>query len=146
MNKAEIMQYVQFGGNGRLIIDRRILPEYCGYVREIAIAEGNVAVIEFNSYGYDEGGITYFIEFAGMDELISGMQEYLRLDISLWENINKTGYYPDKTKECGFPARERLIGDFVGGLIALPKNSTCVRIADGYWKDMIENKKKGALS
>ena len=123
-----------------VIIDRRIIPEYYSHVREIAIVDENTIAIEFNSYGYDEGGLTFYIEFRDIDELIVNMQEYLSCDIDSWENINRTGYYPEPLHDCDVSTTDKLVAGFIQDAIELPKNSVDIKIPGGYWRDMLENR------
>jgi len=139
MTKDDILQYLNFGRYKMMIIDRRIIPEYHRYVREITVIEENTVTIEFKNYGYDEGGLTFYIEFRNIDELITNMQIYLSCDIGLWENINKTGYYPEPIQTCDISTTDRLVADFIQGLIKLPKNSIGIRIPEGYWKNMLKS-------
>jgi len=139
MTKDDVLQYLHFGRDKRVIIDRRIIPEYHRYVRDIAVVKENIVAIEFNNYGYDEGGLTFYIKFRDIDELIANIQTYLSCNIDLWENINKTGYYPEPIQDCDIPATDRLVTDIIQGLIELPKNSIDISIPKGYWRNMIEN-------
>jgi len=140
MNKNEILQYLHFGRYKKVIIDRRIIPEYHSHVREVVIVDENIIAIEFNSYGYDEGGLTFYIEFRDIDELIVNMQVYLSCDIDSWENINRTGYYPEPIQDCDVSTTDRLVADFIQDSIELPKNSVGIKIHECYWRNMLENR------
>jgi len=125
MDKNEIIQYVEFGRNKSIIVDRSLLKNYHGHVRDTYIIYDFTVAIEFNLYNYDEGGLTFRFKYADYDSLISSLENYLGKKIEHWENFSKTGNYPiiDEINDNDIKlAGEKIKDDFANNKLELPKN------------------------
>ena len=76
MNKNDIMQHLIVGRSKTIIIEQKRSKEYPGYVRTITIMRENIVCIEFEGYGCEEGGITYYVQFDIIETLSERLEEY----------------------------------------------------------------------
>ncbi len=60
MELSGLIQHMEMSRSKTITVDCSLSMEYSGYVRTITIKPNNIVKIEFEVYGYDEGGITYF--------------------------------------------------------------------------------------
>ncbi|EGO61783.1 hypothetical protein [Acetonema longum] len=139
MNKDEIIRYIKLGRNKSICVDRRLLDQYAGHVRDVTIMDDATLMIEFNVYEYDEGGLTINVYYNDYDTLINAVQEYIGLNIEMWENISKSGWYPILEEEVDFNQSDsKLKHDLVNKTLLLPPNGNIYQIPSGYWKDLAD--------
>ncbi len=139
MGLTGLIRHMEMSRTRSIIVDRSLSAEYPGYVRTITIQHNNIVKIEFEVYGYDEGGITYFIQYKNIDILIKSLEKYLSKDLVDWENVDQTGYYPEKPndqKKEG--ADEKIEADLISNSINLPLNGMRTWMPGGYWKDLCD--------
>lgn len=140
MNKNDIMQHLIVGRSKAIIIEQKRSKEYPGYVRTITIMRENIVRIEFEEYGWDEGGITYYVQFDTIEKLIESLEEYLGKTIENWDNINKTGTYPEENNDDESVNKtlsdKKIIEDMLSDKIKLPKNGNHTWMPNGYWKEL----------
>ena len=144
MELSDIKRYFITGASRTVTIYCELCTKYTGYVETVTIISEQQVRIEFDVYGYDEAGITYYIEYDKFETLIKSLQEYLGKSSDQWNIINQTGYYPDEPQmEYHINQTHVLIeSDFLNDTIILPKNGK-VTIKDDYWKKLYdENKMK----
>jgi hypothetical protein len=70
MTKKEILLYLNVGKRHSIIVERKLLDEYAGYIREITILSEFKVMVEFNVHGYDEGGLIVYIKYDSLDQVI----------------------------------------------------------------------------
>lgn len=139
MDKNEIIKYIEVGSQKSICVDRRLLDQYPGYVRDITIMKGNVIKVDFNIHGYDEGGLNIKVHYDNFDKLLSALQEYLGTTINNWKNINQSGYYPTLEEEIDLKSsRIKFKYDFVNKTISLPLHGIRYQMPEGYWKDLAD--------
>ncbi len=68
----------------------------------MSIRKDCILTLEFNTFGYDEGGLIINIHYKDYDKLISSIERYLDINIENWTNINKSGWYPERIKDVDF--------------------------------------------
>lgn len=90
MELIGLIQHMEVSRSKTIIIDRSLLNQYTGYVRTITIKSGDIVKVEFEVYGYDEGGITYFIQYENIDILVKSLEDYLE------KNRRLGKYKPDR--------------------------------------------------
>lgn len=136
MQKDEIMRYLEVGSSRTITIACDSCEKYPGYVRTITIQKDYIVKIEFEVYGYDEGGITYFIQYNCFELLIYSLEKYLGKKLDEWENINKTGYYPEPINCNKQQTNEIINQDLIDDKIELPELANNIWMPDGYWKQL----------
>ena len=94
MELAGLIRYMEMSRAKTITVDCSLSTEYSGYVWTITIQPDNIVRVEFEVYGYDEGGITYYIQYRNFDGLIKNLEKYLGKNLIDWENVNQTGNYP----------------------------------------------------
>lgn len=136
MQIDEILRYLEVSRSKTVTIACDNCEKYLGYVRTITIKRENIVTIEFEVYGYDEGGITYFIQYNNFELLICSLEKYLGKKLEDWENINQTGYYPEPIN-CDKEKTTKIIKqDLINDKIKLPDLGNKIWITGGYWKDL----------
>lgn len=56
MELSGLIQHMEMSRSKTITVDCSLSMEYSGYVRTITIKPNNIVKIEFEVYGYDEGG------------------------------------------------------------------------------------------
>lgn len=141
MDKEEVIRYLNSSKTNSICIDRRLLDEYPGFVRDITIKKNAILKVEFNVHGYNEGGLTVTIVYENLEILIKAIEKYITLDLINWGNINKSGWYPELESEVDFETSgNKLKRDFVNRKLSLPIDGKEYIISPGYWKDLLEGR------
>ena len=141
MEVGDLLRYIEMSRSRSVIVDRSIPQEYPGYVRTVTVMPDGVIRVEFETYGCDEGGITYFIKYADYEALVKSLEEYFMKKIDHWENISRTGFYPDQIEVSDMGLVHRKIqADLVNGKIQYKQNGIKTWLPDGYWKRLLQNK------
>ncbi|MCP4179262.1 MAG: hypothetical protein GY756_15995, partial [bacterium] len=140
-NKDEIVRYLKAGRTKSVCVDRCLCNTYPGYVRDITIRDQNMINVEFNIYGYNEGGLLIEITYDRFDILLSSVGKYIDKSIDKWKNINKTGWYPTIEQEIDFnDSGIKLELDLAEKKLSLPKGGNQYTIPSDYWRDIAEGK------
>lgn len=139
MELTGLIQYMEMSRSKTVTVECNLSMEYSGYVRTITVKPDNIVKVEFEVYGYDEGGITFFIQYENIDILIRSLEKYLDKKLDEWENINQTGYYPEwpsgwKKQNADQKIRE----DLVSNNIKLPLYGIRTWMPEGYWKKLYD--------
>ena len=137
MKLNDIKQYLLVGASKTVTVYCELCKEYIGYVKTITIMNEKIVRIEYDVYGYDEAGITYYVEYNSFEILINSLQEYIGEDLNKWNIINQSGYYPDKPQvKYDINKTHKLIeNDFINDKIILPSNGH-ITIKEDYWKEL----------
>jgi len=139
MDKQEILRYLETSRAKSICVDRQLLKQYSGYVRDITIMKETVLRIEFNEYDYDEGGLGIKVYYNTFDELLYALEEYTGKCITDMDNISKSGWYPELEQEVNFDESGlRFKQDLIDKKIELPKGGIKYEIPIGYWKDLAD--------
>jgi len=136
MNKEEVQSYLNVGNDKEVVVDISTIEELGGMVRTTKITSPSRVSIEFDSWGYDEGGIYFKAEYPDLDKLIPVLEIYLGKDIASWENFTKTGNYPNKLDVTNLTPDE-LAEKFKVNTSLLPDSGKYTLHSD-YWKPIIE--------
>ena len=139
MESTDLIRHMEMSRTRSIIVDRSLSAEYPGYVSTITIKHDNIVKIEFEVYGYDEGGITYFIQYKNIDILIKSLEKYLGKNLVDWENVSQTGHYPERPDNWKKEnADEKIKVDLISGNIDLPLNGMRTWMPGGYWKSLCD--------
>jgi len=96
MTVDEIKQYISISRGKAACVDISLLPEFPGMIREIFFWDGHRVRINFESYGYHEGGAYFTGDFKSLEAAVAAIEEYLGQECSQWENFTRTGRYPER--------------------------------------------------
>lgn len=141
MNEKEILNYIDMSRNKSICIDRCLLEKYPGYVREITIMKDKILKVEFNVYGYDEGGLIIKVYYEDYNKLFNAVQEFINIGIQEWENFSKSDWYPNLEDEVDFDYSGLMLKqDLINKTLSIPKDGARYEIPLGYWKDVSEGK------
>jgi len=134
MNLNEIVSYLISGSSRSVCIDRRLMPEFPGYVRSITIHSQTRVVIEFELHNTDEGGAYFWGEFSDLSHAVRSLEEYLGSPISEWTNHTKTGTYPDLPGSVDIALGHEALASAISlSSLALPKDGNFTLQSDTYW-------------
>ena len=137
MDVNEIIQYVELSSAKSVIIDRNLMKNYLGYVRESVIMNGFVVRLEFNVYNHEYGGLKFYFKYTDYKALILSLEDYLGKKIENWENISKSGFYPFLKDYPDIEISSKALKhDFLNDKLVLPKNYLEKSLPEGYWKDL----------
>lgn len=139
MDVKQLRNLLNLGRTRTVVIYCDLCVDYIGYVKTITIMNEKKVRLEYNTYGYDEGGLTFFVEYEDFDTLIKSMQEYLGSDINQWKNISLTSDYPLEL-ERDFDINisyELIIHDLLNNELKLPKYGNII-MKEGYWKNLYD--------
>lgn len=141
MKISDIKRYLIVGLSKTVTVYCELCKKYIGYVKTITIMSEQLVEIEYDVYGYDEVGITYYIEYDDFETLIKSLQEYIGENSNKWNIINQTGYYPNEPQiEYDINETHKLIvQDFLDNKIILSQYGK-VRIKEDYWKRLYDSK------
>lgn len=141
MKLNDIKQYLIVGLSKTVTVYCELCKEYIGYVKTITIMNEKIVRVEYDVYGYDEAGITYYIEYNSFEILINSLQEYIGEDLNKWNIINQSGYYPDEpqVKYDINKTHNLIIKDLKNDKIILPSNGK-ITMKEDYWKELHDNK------
>lgn len=141
MDKEEIMRYIELGSTKSVCINREMSNLYPGFVVDIIIMNDAIVNVEYNSYGYNEGGLEFKLYYPNYDKLLYELSNYVGKPIEQWENISKSGWYPKLNKSDNFEeAANKLKTDLINNTIWLPNGWIKCEIPEGYWKDLVDGK------
>lgn len=141
MTKNEIINYIKVGKTKSVCVDIRLVDNYPGFVIEIVIMEGLIIKIEFNVYDFDEGGVVIKISYDNFDNMLNAIEEYTGFNIEDWENINKTGWYPDLEGNADFKQSGLMLKqDLISKNLSLPLGGVKYEVLGGYWRDLDNGK------
>lgn len=134
MELSDIKRYLKVGATRTVTVYCELCREYIGYVKTITIMDEQRVRIEYDVYGYDEAGITYFVQYDSFGTLVKSLQEYLGQSPNEWNIVNQTGYYPKKPQiEYDINETHKLIEqDFVNDKISLPNYGKITINEGGY--------------
>jgi hypothetical protein len=95
VTRDEIERYANLSRSRCAKVDVSLSAEYDGYVRSVAICAGNEVRVDFEQYGYDEGGFYFHARFDSLDGAIRAVEEFLGTAHTEWRNYSATGDYPE---------------------------------------------------
>jgi hypothetical protein len=73
----EIQKCLAGRSSKSVCIDRCVLTEYVDTVREIYILKENRVRLEFNCNGDEDGGLSYYLKYNNLDDLVASLEDYL---------------------------------------------------------------------
>ena len=143
MNDEQLRSLLKLGKSKTVIIYCNLCDDYIGYVKTITIMNEKMIRIEYDTYGYDEAGLTFFVEYEDINILIKNMQEYMGSDIKDWRNLSLTSDYPQEPNlDFEIKTTHRLIRrDLLNNKIKLPQYGK-ISMKEGYWKKLLDEKSK----
>jgi hypothetical protein len=135
MTRDEIYGYICVGSSKSVCVDKRLIPEYPGFVRSISFRDGDRVSVEFEQYGYDEAGAYFNARYPSLDAAIDAVEEYLGSPIESWQNYNKTGDYPEEPYHLNVSDGHAKLKEAIrNDNVPLPKGSR-FSLPEGYWNE-----------
>jgi hypothetical protein len=98
MTREEIERYLRVGRRRAATVDIDLVFDH---VRTVSIRPGPKVLIEFEAWGYDEGGAAFSKAYDSLDDAVRELEAFLKRSISSWMNVNATGAYPDAPEDHG---------------------------------------------
>jgi hypothetical protein len=119
-----------------------LLDEYPGLVRSVSIAAGSRVLVEFDTRGYDEGGLLVEFIYGSLSEAIYSIGLYLGVGIEHWENFNRSGNYPSPPGNVDFLSSVTLLERNLSmGVVEFPTGWLEKRIPSTYWREIAGEQK-----
>ncbi len=127
MQRQDVERYLLAAREHSVVVDVREIAMAPGILRIITIHRGNRVTVEFDrSRGYVDGdseewGPRYVATYAGLDELISDLEDFLGEKISAWRNYTAEPLVPSTLEEPGLSG-QRYFEDLIRrGAVELPQ-------------------------
>lgn len=137
MTKDELERAARLGRSG-VCIDASTLDQHPGIVRKVTILRDLSLMIEFNTYGYDEGGPTYIAEYPDLQTMILALESYLKRPLTDWHNYTASGSYPAApdggTAATSDDDLRRFAHAVANGQLPLPEGE--FRLMEPYWNEL----------
>ncbi len=139
MNIQDIENYLTVSKFKTICIERSLFSYYPGFVRDISIENDNKVIVAFNTYGYDEGGLEIELSYMNINTLSSNLETFLNKLICKWDNITRSGYYPECPEKVNFDlAAQRMLEDLKLDKIKLPEGWVKMKVLPEYWLEKIK--------
>ncbi len=139
MDINEVNRYLNTGSTKSICVDRRLSNKYIGFVRDVIILENCRVNLEFNTYGYDEGGLEVEFTYDNFNELINSLEVFIEKEIADWNNVNRTGYYPNSPGIINVEFYAELIKkDLASKCISIPTGWSDMEVLGPYWSSIYE--------
>lgn len=145
MDRNEIFRYINVGSSKAICVDRRLLEEYPGIIRNVIIrtdAELQVDFLDKYNLEIDEGEFTLYFFYENFDELFKAVERYIGLEMQDWENYTRTCSYPVSELNNLESSWMKLKADFVNKKLYLPNGFKENMIPSFYWKGLANGKLK----
>ncbi len=141
MNYNEIESYLTVGSTKSLCVDRKLSIKYQGFVRDLTIVDKLKVSIEYNTYGYNEGGLTIILLYNSQEKLIDSLEKFIGTTMDEWENITRSGFYPDSPSNIDFELSCKILkADLSNKCVDIPKGWADMKVLGNYWSDIYEGK------
>jgi hypothetical protein len=129
----------------RIPIDVRLAAEFPGYVRSVYVAQGLFAVIEFEQYGFDEGGAYFFGGYSDYASLVRSLEEYLQRPLREWLPLAPKDYppKPDGAAADTRTGSARLESAIASGAVPLPARTDFELRGSSYWGRCLKEHYRG---
>lgn len=145
MEREEIFRYINVGRSKSICIDRRLLEQYPGIVRDVIIKSDTKLQIDYHdkfSLEMGEGEFSLYFYYEDYDKLFEAIEEFLSLKILQWENYTKTGWYPNLDEFDLEASWTKMKVDYVQKTLYLPSGFREFIIPSLYWTGLANGKLK----
>ena len=142
MNITEIGKYLTSGSTKSVCVSRKLSDRYQGFVRDLTIHENCMVSIEYNTYGYDEGGLTILMHYASQEALIESLEKYIGANLDDWDNVSRSGFYPSSPGgDVDFDSSGKCLKqDLFNKTLDIPQNWESMDVLGDYWIGIYEGK------
>jgi hypothetical protein len=140
MTLDELGNRLLVGRSRSVCVDIAMIPDLSGFVRTITIRPNNEVAIEFNSYGYDEGGACFVGKFDSLEGAATSVEEYLGVPMSAWASEHEYPPPPPTALEVK-ASEERLASAIATEKLTLPRGSR-FELEESYWSRFIPQGRK----
>jgi hypothetical protein len=96
MKEREFMDMISVSGNKFITVSKDIVDSCPDLVRVINIFRPTDVIIEFNTYGHDEGGLRLKLVYDSFHKLVSSLERYLQKTSDKWNCYSDKNYYPER--------------------------------------------------
>lgn len=125
-------------GRGRTcVVDISLSQEFPGYVRTVRINPDSRVSIEFEQYGYDEGGVYFRSDYPSLEEALRAVESYLNRPLSTWPRV--AGYPSASGAEDSSEGHVRLQRAIATRQVPLPQGGHWTMHGD-WWQRFLEEK------
>lgn len=143
----EILRYIRLSKKKTVSVERNLLPQYPGIVRDIAVLPDSRICVSFfdkNITFSDEASVVFYLYFENNSKLLRSLEKFFSCRISNWHNYNEENIiFPDcystDVLDRSWLAFKR---DFADRKIAFPVGWTKFVISDPYWEAIWDGKLK----
>jgi hypothetical protein len=92
MKIEEVSLYLELSPS--LCLDIKVVEAFPGYVRSVYLRERNRVVVEYEQYGFDEGGAYFYADYDNLTSAVSDLENYLARPITQWRSLSPPANYP----------------------------------------------------
>ena len=138
MDKQEISKYTRLSKYCAISIDKRLLGEYPGIVREVWINRNNRVQIRFADKYVEETdeAVDFYFDYNNETDLIQALEIFIQKPLDCWINWTniELEFPPDTSLEASWI---ELKLDFVGKKLEFPSGWVNF-VAEPYWKALLD--------
>ena len=139
MDFEEILKYIQLSKKKSVSIEKQLLSQYPGIVREVAIFVNNRVCVSFfdkNIISNDEAEVVFYLYFASNKELIHSLEDFCGCQIRDWHKDNyEEIIFPNScSKDLLSNSWLAFKRDFADRKIQFPSGWTKLVIPNPYWQ------------
>ena len=145
MENEEIYRYIRVGKSRSICVDRCLMEQYPGIVRNIIIKDNAKLQIDFldkHNLEIDEGEFSLYFYYDNYETLFSAISEYIKTDMKEWNNYTRTAWYPPLDGYDLNQSWSLLKSDFINKTLYLPAYYKDFVIPGLYWKGLASGKLK----
>jgi hypothetical protein len=131
MTIDEIESWLSMDRQLCLAIDQ--ISEFPGYVRSVFLRKPDLVVVEFESYGNDEGGAYFYGRYPGIQSAIEALEGYIHKSLSEWQPVGAESYPLHSNSENPVADPGRLATAIQRNDVPLPTGTTYELRGSQYW-------------
>ncbi|NTX41721.1 hypothetical protein HUA78_45615 [Myxococcus sp. CA033] len=111
------------------VVDVSESSSFPGYIRTIGIRAESVVDIDYEQWGYDEGGAYFTAKYPSLDDAVSAVEQFLGTKYGDWPSLPA---YPECAAGQAAEGHAHLTMAIATGTVPLPAGAAW-RLGAGYW-------------
>lgn len=147
MDCKGIFNYIRLSKRKSVSIEKKLLSQYPGIVRDVAIIADKrvrISFFDINITSNDESEVIFYLYFANNEELLHSLEDFCSCPISDWHNYNDEyivfpSFCSKSLLSNSWLAFKR---DFADRKIKFPSGHTKFVIPDPYWQALWDKQLK----
>lgn len=120
--------------NRFLCLALKIDEDFPGYVRSVFLRDGNQVVVEFEQFGFDEGGAYFYAEYPSLTDAVTDLEDFLHFSVTEWRPLSESVDYPAVSGLLEVTEGTRKLAAAIANqTVPLPKRAVYELRGSSYW-------------